>query len=508
MVSLAGCARKPLSFVVLETTDLHGAYVTEFSGGSGYIRKLQQEYGDRLLLLDCGDNLHGTPEVYYSNFRDTVHTHIFSEYANWAGYSALAVGNHDVEAGRNVYDRVYSKVNMPVLCANAVDSRTGEPYFQPYHFFTIKGCKIAVLGLLWPSAVDWISLDDMDNLTVEPMAASAEKWVKIIRETENPDVLIGLFHAGQEETGEIAREIPGFDLICCGHAHNATELQEVSAAGDTVKIMEAGAKGSHVARADITVTFVPGGKKPKVEVSTELVAATNLPDYYEYDAPYEAFMHRLEQYMNFPVCVLKENVYSKDAMYGPSAWVDEIHQAVFDILNQYVPDLGVDVSFVSPASRNLRVEKGVMTPREFITYYPYENKLVVMKMTGGEILRFLEYSYMLRLDHPEGPAYHFDSAAGIIYNVYRERPYGKRVEILSMADGRPFDTTATYHAAMTEFRSQGGGGHMVNGVGWNKQTMQERMLWKSDKDMRQMLVLRASLSSPVNFKPLNQWRYL
>lgn len=55
---------KEVSLVVLQTTDLHGHLGTEMSALSGYIKTMRHLYDDRLILLDGGDNLQGTPQVF------------------------------------------------------------------------------------------------------------------------------------------------------------------------------------------------------------------------------------------------------------------------------------------------------------------------------------------------------------------------------------------------------------------------------------------------------------
>ena len=104
--------------------------------------------------------------------------------------------------------------------------------------------------------------------------------------------------------------------------------------------------------------------------------------------------------------------------------------------------------------------------------YKYENMLYVMELSGKEIKGFLEMSYamwtnqmksaddhLLLFKQPieEGKranfeyySFNFDSAAGINYTVDVTKPRGEKINILSMADGTPFDmdkeNQATYLA--------------------------------------------------------------
>ena len=68
------------------------------------------------------------------------------------------------------------------------------------------------------------------GLWFEDMEVSAKKWMKIIREKENPDIVVGLFHSGIEPyklnglynenaSLEVAKNVPGFDVVFAGHEY-------------------------------------------------------------------------------------------------------------------------------------------------------------------------------------------------------------------------------------------------------------------------------------------------
>jgi 2',3'-cyclic-nucleotide 2'-phosphodiesterase/3'-nucleotidase len=229
---------------ILETTDLHGTllpydYVerrsTEVSLASvaTYIKQLRQNEGE-IVLLDNGDNLQGQPLVYYYNFIDTASPHINSRIMNYLEYDAASVGNHDIEAGHDVYDRLVREYDFPLLAANAVRTSTGEPYFKPYVIINKKGLRIAVFGLITPAVPTWLPPELYEGMEFRDMLETAREWMPVIKK-EKPDIVAGLFHAGWrwDESGQqsdaymdengsaaIAREVPGFDIIFTGHDHN------------------------------------------------------------------------------------------------------------------------------------------------------------------------------------------------------------------------------------------------------------------------------------------------
>ena len=171
---LASCAPKEKDLMFIETTDTHGRY-NEFGMEAYIIKDMKSLAGENLILLDNGDNMQGTPFQYCSN-HDAEHPNLVSEVLNYFPYDVVGVGNHDIETGRKVFDRVYSEMKMPVVCANVIDEKTGEPYFTPYIVLErYKGYKVAVLGLLTPYVVTWVPDRLRPGLRFEQLEAAAEK---------------------------------------------------------------------------------------------------------------------------------------------------------------------------------------------------------------------------------------------------------------------------------------------------------------------------------------------
>ena len=164
LVSCSGTGWK--SITIFETTDIHGVILpydfiekqalnASLASSSAIIKKSRLEK-DATFLLDNGDNIQGQPEVYYYNFIDTLSPHFMAEAFNYMQYDAGTVGNHDVEAGHAVYDRLVKAYNFPLLAANAIDTKTGKPYFKPYSIIEKNGVKIAVMGLITPAIPTWL----------------------------------------------------------------------------------------------------------------------------------------------------------------------------------------------------------------------------------------------------------------------------------------------------------------------------------------------------------------
>ena len=505
---LASCAPKEKDLVFIETTDIHGRY-DEFANDAYLIKQMKAELGDRLILLDNGDDMQGTPFQYCSN-QDAEHPNLVSEVLNYFPYDVACVGNHDIEAGRKVFDRVYSETKVPVLAANVIDEETGEPYFKPYVVLNRNGFKIAVLGLLTPYVVTWVPDRLRPGLRFEQLEAAAEKWVKTIQDKEHPDLMVGMFHSGWEPMAQnlpedhplgrenatkwVAENIPGFDLIFYGHDHRARAEKLVNVAGDTVYVLNSGCRGQNLAKAEVTMKK---GQKPRISI--ELIATDGEEKDGAFQAMLQPYLDRAEEYQQREVAELPVSISSDEAFNGPSLWVDEIHRCQFETVE--AEGIHADISMAAPLSGGKTLEAGMLNVKDFFTWYPFENALAVMALMGKEVKDFLEYAYEMK-----SPIYNFDSGAGIIYEVTDSNPMGERIKIISMADGAPFDTEKTYNVVMNSYRSMGGGNHLINGIGWAQEDIKNHVVWQSDRDLRSLFIDWASKKGVLDSDPLNCWR--
>ena len=206
LVLSVAAQEKVVKLKIVETSDVHGNYYPynfitrqEWKGSLAriysFVQKERQQYKDNLILLDNGDILQGQPTAYYYNYIDTVSPHLCAEMMNYMKYDAGNMGNHDVETGRAVFDRWIGTCDFPVLGANIMDTSTGKTHLPPYKVLERDGVKIVVLGMITPAIPAWLSENLWKGLRFDDMEETARKWMKIIRETEKPDLVIGLFHA-------------------------------------------------------------------------------------------------------------------------------------------------------------------------------------------------------------------------------------------------------------------------------------------------------------------------
>ena len=541
---------------IIQSTDEHGAiFPYDFTDQRDINNSLAQVYTyikqerakpeQEVLLLSGGDIIQGTPAVYYYNFEKTNVSHLYADMMNFMKYDAGAVGNHDIETGHPVYDRFSKEIKFPWLAANAVNKRTGKPYFKPYAVFNKKGIKIAVLGLITPHIPFWLPEKIWKDIEWDDMIKSAQKWIQPIKKKEKPDLIIGLFHSGvdytygdqaaDEDKNEnasklVAQLVPGFDMIFVGHDHRGWNFKEKNSLGNDVQILGATSSARDVSIANCTFTFDKEKKLWQKEITGEIVESKNYKPDAEFMEKFKNQFAEVKNYVTRPIGSLTGILSSRESIFGPAAFSDFVNNIQLELT-------GAQVAFTAPLSMNAKIDKGEVFVGTMFKLYRYENLLYTMQLTGKEIKDYLEYSYKLWFnemknadDHLlsfefdekgnikydnrnrspllKNQYYNFDCAAGINYTVDVSKPVGSRVTISSFSDSSIFDLNKKYKVAVNSYRGNGGGGHLVNGAGIPTEELSKRVITSTEKDLRFYLMKWLEKNKIVTPKTNGNWKVI
>lgn len=521
LVLLTSCTNREGRYDVrlCATNDLHGRVFDSLYVGDGthdhslanvsyYLKGLRGEIGEsNLALVDLGDALQGDNALFYANYIDTANSgkHLFTRVMEYLKYDVLVVGNHDIEAGHPVYDKIAAESSIPYLAANAIRSATSEPYFKPYQILNKGGVRFAVIGMTNPNIKKWLGEELWSGMEFCPIEDIAQKLVDKIVDEENPDIVVLAIHAGLGD-GEgkdvenparfLAAKLNNVDVILASHDHRAT-CEKIWNGKDSTLLME----GAHRARflMDISVGLeFEDGEVVAKEIGGKLVPMSGTPVDKEYLATFREDFLKTKEFTNQEIALLPDEINTSDAFFGPSDYIDLIHTVQLKYSD-------ADISFAAPLTYNGKVASGIMRYNDLFTLYPFENQLYVVNLTGSQVKDCLEYSYntWINILVPDGHlmkikengkggytfvnmAFNFDSAAGIDYDVNVEAPYGERVIIRSMADGTPFECDKIYKVAMSSYRANGGGDLLTLGAGIPRDSLDNVISQKSE-DIRGML---------------------
>ena len=498
------------TLTVLSTNDVHGTWFDSTYIGTGAKKSLMavNTYVDsvrtadgagNVILVDVGDCLQGDNAPYYYNYVDTLSPHLFPRLLHYMGYDAVVWGNHDVETGHKVYDRVQKELteyDIPFLAGNAIRNDNGKSYFPPYKIVKKAGLKVAILGYENANIKAWLAEEVWSGMHFERIASRVQQDVDAVRAKEHPDVVIVGVHSGtgegdgnnaESEGMDIFKMVQGVDFVLCSHDHRPLVLVEEEKA-----LMNSGSHSRYLAHGKLRMK-VEGGK-----VVSKALEADLIPVRVEKTDPVmrEAFRQEYETVKAFTlreVGQLNVALRTRDAYKGMSDYVNLIHT----ICLQQEP---AQLSIAAPLTFDGNVETGTLVFNDLFTLYPFENQLYVITMSGDEVRRYLEASYdrwintvsqkgdhVLRIIPKDntrtqqkgwsfhGLAYNFDSVAGLNYTVDVTKPRGERVLITTLADGTPFSPEQTYNVALTSYRASGGGS-LLDEIGIDTDLIDQRVV--------------------------------
>ncbi len=507
LASCCGPKDGEYTFRILTTNDVHGhyfdsLYVSDRTANSlmsvaWYVDSLRVADGsENIVLLDAGDCLQGDNAAYYFNYVDTTSKHLFARMVEHMGYDAVVVGNHDIETGHPVYDRLVKTMEVPFLAANAIRTDNGKPYFQEYVTLKRHGLNITIIGFTNPNIKSWLSPLLWSGMEFESLMPDfAQKVVDRVRAKEKSDVVIVAVHAGtgsgdgsqlESQGMDLYKSLEGVDFVICSHDH-----RPVTHESEDICLINAGSHCNNLGYGTVTVK-VEGGKVVDKTLSADLIRLDKNKVDKEMQSLFRPEFEAVKAFTLKEVGVLETDLRTRDAYRGMSDYLNLIHTLS-------LASTDAQISFAAPLTFNGFVKAGTLVYNDLFTIYPFENQLFEVKMSGKEIRTYLEHSYdnwintlepgqdhLLKISNRpdsrtgqkrwsfEGMTYNFDSAAGLVYEVDVTKPFGERINIRSLADGSAFDEAAEYKVAMTSYRASGGGG-LMQAVGIDTDRIDDRV---------------------------------
>ena len=495
-------------FEILTTNDVHGHYLdslyvsdrtkTSLLSASWYADSVRTAVGaENVFLIDAGDCLQGDNAAYYYNYVDTASMHLFARMVEYMDYDAVVVGNHDIETGHPVYDRLVRTMKVPFLAANAIRTDDGKPYFQEYVTLRRHGLKVTIIGFTNPNIKSWLSPLLWEGMEFKSLLPMVQEVVDRVKAKEKSDVVIVAVHAGTgagdgsqyESQGlDLFKSLKDVDFVICAHDH-----RPVVHKNDSICLINAGSHCRNLGHGTVTLT-VKDGKVVSRSLDAELIRVDKKHVNEDMKALFRPEYEAVKAFTLKEVGELKTDLRTRDAYVGMSEYMNLIHTLSLGCAP-------AQISFAAPLTFNGYVKAGTLVYNDLFTIYPFENQLFVVKMTGKEIKDYLELSYdtwintydgnggnLLKIRNQPDPrtgqkrwsfinrSYNFDSAAGLVYEVDVTKSAGSRVNIISMADGSAFDPAAEYNVSMTSYRASGGGGLMRAGAGIDTDRIDERVV--------------------------------
>lgn len=517
-------APERVQITILGTTDLHGNinpldYYTNKPDNRGLakvatlIRRIRKEQPN-VVLIDSGDTIQGTPLESFHNRKNNEPPDPMMLAMNALNYDAMAVGNHEYNFGLKVLEKARHEAKFPWISSNTYDIKTGETHYKPYVVKEVGGVKVGILGLTTPGIPNWDNPPNYAGLEFHEPLAEAKKWVPILRTKEGVNVVVIAMHMGLGEdlrTGEpgpgqvpheneavsIAREVPGVDVIFMGHTHREVSSLYING----VLLTQANYWGRHLARADLYL------QKSGTGWSIYARAARTQPidDRVEPDAELvklaEPYDRETQAWLGRTIGESAAELSAKDGRFRDTA--------ILDLIQKVQLEAGkADVSMVANFNSEARIAKGAVTVRDIAGLYVYENTLVVLEVTGQQLKEALEHSAKYFRTYEPGkspaelvddkiPAFNFDIAEGVTYDLDIKKPFGQRIQNLRFK-GQPVKPDQKLRLATNNYRVNGGGGYTMY--------KSAPVVYRSSEEIRELIIDWLERHKTVVTEPTNNWR--
>jgi 2',3'-cyclic-nucleotide 2'-phosphodiesterase (5'-nucleotidase family) len=232
--------------LVLHTNDLHDHVRPGYNGlgglpyVAGYIESVKAGRRD-VLVLDAGDVTEKGDLVAFK-----THSMLTYEMMRRIGYDAIAIGNHDFDAGPEWLGRYSGAAGRPLLCLNLV-GKDGSPAYTPSRTIEVGGISVGIIGMIVPQ--DAGSMDKAQSgRALEAEALRLRQKVRLV---------IALCHEGTQGCAAWSLAAPDVDVFVSGHTHEAL-MHPVPVAKTGAIIVQAGCNAQWVGRLELEVD--PGGK--------------------------------------------------------------------------------------------------------------------------------------------------------------------------------------------------------------------------------------------------------
>jgi 2',3'-cyclic-nucleotide 2'-phosphodiesterase (5'-nucleotidase family) len=360
------------------------------------------------LLLSGGDNFTG-PAI-SSHFRGAT----MAAAMRRLGYVASAFGNHELDFGREAFEKNRATSGVVYLAANVRDTEPpGDALARPYLVVTRRGVRIGVVGL---ATVTTPETADARHFTGVAFDDPEQTLARVVPEVwaAGADAVVVVAHECPEVVLPVVARHPDWSLsfVGLGHCHSPSVTL---AAG--VPVIGPGWRLEHYARVRLRIDPSRPARARARVLSHELVSVST-PRHEPPRAPVDrAFAERITGWQQELDRELGEVIgYSRQglAKKAPAIgqWIVRAWKTRFD----------VDVALTNRGSVRQELPPGPIRLSTLVSIMPFENELVVCRVPGRALEPLLagEEAIVAGLERqPDGRWAHPDGGALAPDRIYR-----------------------------------------------------------------------------------------
>ena len=373
--------------VILHTNDTHSRIDPTDNNRGGVLRRKViidsvRACEPNMLLIDAGDAVQGT--LYYSLFGGEVERKLMIA----LGYDIQILGNHEFDNGMEALAREWRQLNAEKLSTNYdVRGTELEGVIKPFAIREIGGRKIGFIAInIDPegmiSAANSRGVVYLDGIK----AANATAWV--LRNIEHCDLVIAVTHIGYAEAPgyvdlDLARASEDIDIIIGGHSHTLINPANPegpawmveNAAGDSILVAQTGALGVCVGKIDIDLATL----KPDYSIISVDSRLDGRVDN-SVKALLEPYRHKVDSILGLKVGMAAKEMRRDD--WGLTNFVTDFVGHV----GEQVSGRKIDIALMNRGGIRCDMPKGPVTQGLLMQMLPFDNRVVVLELSGRDLL--------------------------------------------------------------------------------------------------------------------------
>lgn len=429
--------------VILHTNDTHSIIDPYFDNDlGGVIRRKAlidsvRASESNVLLVDAGDVMQGS--LYFTLFEGAVEQRVMNE----LDYDVQIIGNHEFDNGMSKLRDYVSGLKSDLISSNYDFTATElNPYFKPYTVKSVGDKRIGFLGVnIEPQGL----IDSVKCAGVKyhnaVKAANSIAWY--LKNVEHVDAVVALTHIGYNDEGnlsdvKLARETENIDVIIGGHSHtlinplakNARQSRFINRVGDTVLVAQTGKYGANVG--EVVIDFAAGKIDSKIITVTSRFDNRLDENLAQVIAPYKA---PVDSIFGLKVGVAAEAFDRKTSLLN---WMADF---VFNDAKRLTKEK-IDLSLVNAGGVRSSWMAGNITKGEIMQSFPFDNYEVVLEISGANLMATLD-----------SIAAH--GGNGVSRNVKAViNPEARRCESVTI-NGKPINPEKTYRVATINYLANG-----------------------------------------------------
>lgn len=396
--------------VILHTNDTHSQIMPDIDGRGGVLQRKAiidsvRGANKNVLLIDAGDKVQGS--LYFKFFKGDVDYPI----QNMLGVDISILGNHEFDNGMEMLAKNEKILKSERLSANY--DFTGTPaagLFKPYTIKKIDGKKIGFVGLnIDPESI--IAESTREGLKYSDVVEAANKWAEYLKKKKKCDLVVAVTHIGYEmvpgkaSDRKIAENSKYIDIIIGGHSHTTVDPSTPDQTphlfknqeGRRVLVVQTGKAGKNIG--EIRIDLDKLASETPAEFEYKLIPVTSRFSESQYDAKMMEFLvpftERLDSIsgdiIGYAACDL-ENGKSQGTFQNWIAdfggWYGNLKLDSLRLTNPNLPKL--DFAIMNAGGIRNSIPKGNVSKGQIMSAFPFNNKFVIMEISGRDILETLE----------------------------------------------------------------------------------------------------------------------